>query len=1446
MRLKRTLSIVLLATLISGLMPAMTVYADWRDTPNGGQYEEDWNELLNSDNIIGYYENLQNWEPVDNVLTSVENHINNYSTRFKGLVSLCLSDEDVTTSENDYGVAIDISITDSEVNMSRPRVSIGDNTIVNRIPLSKFFEHNGFAQDDENTLLKYKAMVCTAYEYAYYADVLRIQMNTYVQQHDGKLSSTYKSYLNQLHEIFLFSANGTYDDNGATGEDGEVLFQTILDLWLAEGPEGDLGLVQLWELCNDDMNIIVDNFGNVSQSEPIEGQPLKDFYEVYNVGGLTSIDMNAMAHGNHVSVSVDTNTETEREIPATATAIVQDTGNSYVSYVTLGENVVQGIAYSAGYIPMQTNLYSTATINGYDTQWLTDWHYKYGFMRKALLYDTSATAAMDYYNTLGTTKGNVKVCTLRQFIELGEKDLVLYVDESFYNAEECEDLWLSSIDTESINLGEFIDDLNTYLVESYGKDETQSDFVTVDANFINDTYDVDLSTYTENELKELLAQLKRQQRATDKSQDFMSILKTGKYKKYSDRTRSALAKANGNFIENAVDGLLDMNNQDLLVMDSATITDTLDAITNRVERGATNSTIDYEYTTYDEYTPMFSFAYVSSIYRSPEAYKVSNINEINTPVFIASDDVAQLEDAPLYDKGSLLNYALVRNLPSMVQIDYTYSMDMDSPVYIDIYGNIMTESGLVIIPAACNATLFPDDYSSNIYSLGMYACYGRDYYIPTSLNNVEPLLGTFFVEDEENGGVWKLNGASITTGGSTVGLTDLDTYTQKTAKTIASAFMAYVYKLSPSDHDVTNVLWPKYVNLINETMRGAPLEHIDKEAENLRTNGNINKTSILAAAKLESLIKSLRGSMSNTFLSVPDFTTMDKSEYVIAFLFKMLLVATVIVVIIQVYQDAVASRLGIRTFMTCAWAVFLTFSCLMFIPLVFELTYYTANKLLLQNETTKICMYNLEKSQSGVEVGVTETSVPDTHNKIMVQLDWVSVPWYMEVEELLFGESLKSVSIARDYAVRNSLVALQEDVQFYNDGIYMDVEDIFNSVSMDYTFNVGEAEKTPYSYTLNNGLYLYSNGSPQSLSFYSPYYVFLEALTANVNSYNYLHNSYMYTTKLQSGNRLKTVGLCSNYFQSETFMETDNDILHLYEVYGVDKPVWIDGGKVFTEDQLESMRASTWYHVIDLENVEKRISIVNEYCRDFVAENRELLDKVTDETFIKVMALSMAMKYNQVFGTTEANCYEIYNLNSDDLMRLSISKTDDAMLTSPLSYSRFVLDVGGESAVYAASVLEMVMYIGSFIKPLCIIISFISVFMSIFVFRVLLRKKNNSLLGYVATVLLIGATNFLHAVILKLSTYLPEIGLSMLGCIIVIIIFQIMYLLALGYVTGNALRYWQDLGAAKYEQKMEIIRDRIRGTKNTNYLSSNVKHYDNNWDYYNELVEQHRERNTTI
>ena len=718
--------------------------------------------------------------------------------------------------------------------------------------------------------------------------------------------------------------------------------------------------------------------------------------------------------------------------------------------------------------------------------------------------------------------------------------------------------------------------------------------------------------------------------------------------------------------------------------------------------------------------------------------------------------------------------------------------------------------------------------------MGLYLVYGNDYRIPASIiGESTNILGDMFVLDEDLQ-VFKLNGrADTNSDGNTIYWNKLDSYDEDTTQVAKDACGQFISVKE-------NVNWVAMSNVISEVMRGAPLDHIDKQAEKLVATEST--VSLRAATKLERLLESLKSNQVNSLITIPNFTTMEKYDYIVAFLFKILMVAVSIIIIIAIYRDATAGQLNFNTFLKTLWACVLVFASVASIPALFQFSYYGANKALLQSEAQSIVLYNTEKYESGVEVGVTETSTTTRSDDIMVQLDWIQIPWYEQLDALLFGNSSRAVDIVRREALLESDVAQQNDVTVYNDGIYMSTQDIFDSVGLDYTFTGSDAEA--------RGLYMYNNKEEDGLtttktfSFYSPYYAFLTALTDNVNTYNTDNSTYKYTTKYMSGSRLKTVGLCEAYFKSAYFMEDSTDVLRLHEITEIPGQYQEYSDRLFTDEEIAKMQNCLWYtNPLDVDGTDKRVAMMNKYARDYIAQNKDLLNKISDETFIKSMALAMALEYNKVWGVSAANSYELFNLDSTEILRLSLADRETAMMASPMSYARYVHDYGGEAGVYAAALLSMVIWLGSFIKPACVMLAYFSVFLSLFVFKVCMHRKENSIQGYLITVTLLCGTNMLHALLLKLGLWLPSLGLGTLPCIIFMLLIQIAYMFVLGLVTSIALRDWQGLGEYKYKESLEALKSKVTGNTTSAVMSGRVKHHTNNWDYYNDLQQQHRRRN---
>ena len=999
-----------------------------------------------------------------------------------------------------------------------------------------------------------------------------------------------------------------------------------------------------------------------------------------------------------------------------------ETGGGGKSF-SLSEDVKTGILASASFLPMKTNLYDPYTYSDVvDTEWLLNFHSKFGYNRKALYIDTNVDSAGNFQRT--GTRGELKVCTLEDLL-YADKDIVLYLDDNLYNVKELAELTDKAFDR--------LDN-----VDAASKEDPS-----------------------------LLGKSDKLFGSTKWVDYFYTNEEAGKYLE-PDKLW--------------VDGKMDQN-----------------AVAS-------------------SYTPLTAFAVLSAVYNDSSLFNTLNtVLNRNTPVFISSPTVPYLEEANDFERNQIYNYLLLKNLDSQMSVDYANNLDMTSPVYMDIYGNIVTESGIVVVPSAANATLWRSGYTP--YNAAFYSTYGDDFVLEynkdaTELNNVLSNVLTPVDETE-----WQLT--SVAVNGGSIDLSKLSTADKDSLAAVTEVF---AYDLSVGGiYDQA-----KWEMIITEVLRGAPIEHIDKDFEGLNLSHRVTKNGLVVAEKLEFLVDALSSKGTNTTLSIPNPAYMDGIEYIVFFAFKILILAILVIWMVTIYVDAVGGGVNLRTGLKCIGAVVLVLSLIVGVPAAFEVSYYQSNKLLLQDETEYLMMLNLEKRESGQEIGITSVHEPDTNTTLYLKLADIDIPWYDLLPKIITSSTANNLeALYADYEGQHP-VASAEGVTVINDAVYISTDQLFDSSSISF------------SPTLQK-IWQQSSGDTPA-SYYTPYYYFLENLIFKANKYSSDNEYYSYTTKVQRGGKLKTLGYVQPYFTSEQFMEEGMDYFGLYTLYDVTPPMLYTDEALMSDAEIEAARGSQWCNMNLSEKAkQQRIEKLNEYARKWVADHKELLGKVTDETFLKCFALSCAMEHNRLFNTLRADNLEIYELSNEDLMRLSIADHNTVMKDSTMSYARFVFSVGGTPAVYAAALLTLVNFVSTWVKPFATLIVFCITCISIFVFKLILRKSNNSIYGYICTILLMCSINVLGSVFLKLSLYIPSTGMSPTVCILIQILVQCAYIFALFMVIKTALKDWRNVGFERYNLNFNKLTSRHQHS-----VEVDTPKQKNGWDYYNALVERQRRRHRSL
>jgi hypothetical protein len=1013
----------------------------------------------------------------------------------------------------------------------------------------------------------------------------------------------------------------------------------------------------------------------------------------------------------------------------------------------LNEFIKMGISQSATFLPMKTNVYNVSTYRAITNEDFYKFQYQWGYYRKALMIDTNLQSAVDQATT--GKKGKLKVATLKDMLQ-PEKDISLYVDDNFYNVKKLAEMQDKTLDR-----------LNNQGVSS-------------NTNFWGRIWDWATQVF---------------------SIDILEITKTSEIDKYSKNLEyGILGKPVTQYADATCpsdtskkcsygdDASSDVNTSRNYAVFSK------EAIDKYVAPIVDDPNNANQYKGEADYSVMQPFAFVSAVYRDSILFEYLNRNT-QRPVFISSKDLYSARQASEENKSSLMNYALLKNLESNMVIGYSSTMDMDSPIYMDIFGNILTESGYVVVPAAANATM---QKKYDPYTAAFLTTYGKPYKLPTTYKAVGTDVAgdpgyLSILEENKTTETWDFQNKAF--GFNTkVDITRLSTSSASAMDTLYKIYNIQFKEAFQSELYISNVFM--------EVVRGAPIENINKDFEGLNPGGTTSRAGIVHAVKLDNLKEALKMNSQNAILAIPNLAFVDGIEYVVLFTYKAVIIICIIMILVQIFVSAMQQKVGLKTILGIILTLALTLASIFTVPLVFGLTYYQSNKALLQGETEYIAMLNYEKQESGVEIGMTTVGSPNTETTLLMKAQDVKIPWYDLFYKIIYAPITSNMKKIYEEAASDNLAMKAENFQLKSGSLYYDMKDLFDSSLVMFDANFNSSYATLYQRTKGQ----------LPASFYTPYYVFLDSMISDVNTFNAQNDTYSYTTGTYTGTRLKSLGLIKDYFESDQFIkDTSQDMLHLREIYGMD--LNSNGDTIFEPSVLDQMRQSQWLDIKhEPKDIQPRVDKLNKEARKFVMENKDLIGKISDDTFLKVMSLHLAMMHNKMFGVDSFQSIEIFNLSVDDLTRLSVADRPTVMKGSPLSYTRFIYNESGDIGIYLSAVLNIIVYASGWIKPAVTLIMFLVLFVSFFIYRIVLRRKSENLTGYFRIFGLICGCNLIYAGLIKVSMLLPSF-LAPAVCLLVQIILQLAFLALYGWIATISVKNWRDLAADHLNINAGSIKD---------------------------------------
>jgi hypothetical protein len=373
-------------------------------------------------------------------------------------------------------------------------------------------------------------------------------------------------------------------------------------------------------------------------------------------------------------------------------------------------------------------------------------------------------------------------------------------------------------------------------------------------------------------------------------------------------------------------------------------------------------------------------------------------------------------------------------------------------------------------------------------------------------------------------------------------------------------------------------------------------------------------------------------------------------------------------------------------------------------------------------------------------------------------------------------------------------MAMQENVITKSDGLYLNVQDIFDSTDIVYY---------PSSNLLANQSYASgtANESNTVVSFVLPYYVILDQLIANIDEYNTSKDITAYSWSVGSNGHIMTYDIIAPYLTSSEFLDEGYDILGMNSILqtGVNLTSYTDS--IFSETQIDTMSRSRWYPSETNQDTltQTRISELYDYARDYIANNQEVLGKIPDEVFIKVFALQLAIKYNQLFNVHYANAIEIMNVDTRDLARLMVADRGTVYKYYSYSFARFTYEESGTIGVIFTALYLFVLWITSIVKPLLMIAMLVLLIINAVFRKVLFRKESRCIEGYLIGCACLCLCNYAYAFMLKITLSISEYGFGTIMSICTALFVQIAYIAGLSLIMNIMIKDWKNNGFNEYQ-----------------------------------------------
>ena len=1003
----------------------------------------------------------------------------------------------------------------------------------------------------------------------------------------------------------------------------------------------------------------------------------------------------------------------------------------------------KGFALSSLFVPMSTNLYNSDSVSYLrNDEWTMEFYYRYGFYRKALFIANDPDCIVNKY--VSGANSAVKVATLGDLLNY-DRDIELFVDAGFYNSDVLKD------------------ELTNYITHS-GENSGFSSLSAAHA-----------------------------------ISDIERVVKDGSYRTYSAEVASNVMpfteEGDVDYTKYPYDAYL-LSKEDILGNDE----------------GYNGVLKDYDYSVRQ------SYGAVSSIYRSNTLFnKAQSLAAQSLPVFRSSKNICKIEGVHTSQYRCFYNYLALASLDNLIAKNTTLVLDEDAPIFMDIFGNIVTETGLVIIPASANATLLGEYFTP--YSVGyatfvnnveddIYRGLPTEFYTAWCGSNYDSLikdgsiakdsvskeqyrrLGLGYFTPRESG--FSLTNTVISDGAASIDVV------WSTINTNAENLRAMLF--SRTYMAGANMYTSTMINTILEVLRGAPIENIDYAKEGLEVVPRADEMGVYAAYKLENLIKMLHTDSDGTpkfqmTFSILDVFHIAAAERIAAISVKVFLVGALVLLFIQIIVQASEGRMPWKAAKQVVSGACLVGLAVALVPSITNWTYTRATSALLQREAASLLMLSQDRKSTGVEIGVLSMNTPREITHLVTKIGELDVAWY---DSLLYAVGTPMMASFEDMykeAASTNILAQQEHVFMSGKDIYADLGSILDSTRLMYN---------PATGILTN-VYVGEDKSNTSLSYLTPYYVILDQLVANVNKYNLTNSVAPLSWSIGNDGAIVTTDMIAPYLQSVEFLDEGYDVLgmtHILDASGYASQY----APIFNDSQIETMRRSAWYP--ELKSADERQEISDELiakARYFASSYSDYYGLISDSTFLKSMAMYLAIEFNAMADIETFNTFELKCIDTQDLLRYICGEPDDLFRYYKHSFARYVYNVSELPGVILGALLWLVFSLTNCCRVLSFVITLIVAVVSIVYHKIIKKEEDFEIYGYAIMTGAVTLLNLVYALVLKVELNLTSWGVAPLVAMVIAIITQIIYAIATMGICWIQMKNWKTLNSVVAHVGNQIV-----------------------------------------